>query len=145
VADIAQQVKLVAGARNQLNLLNLLLSATDLKKITKLKRGYLRGRCVERPHTAYIWHAAQRVARGRIRPGPCIATLLEVAAQGDLPNDDARRIIRQTLGEAGRARGSARYYAKRKIKATSSNNGGIRSVVAFMSIAPIAVLPIFGK
>jgi hypothetical protein len=31
VADIAQQVKLVAGARNQLNLLNLLLSATDLK------------------------------------------------------------------------------------------------------------------
>ena len=115
-----------------------------------------------------------------------------MAAQGDLPNDDARRIIRQTLGEAGRARGSARYYAKRKIKATSSNNakqkkrgrpatgvtpmmgvriseelrgrieswarsrpdgpslsetisGGIRSVVAFMSIALIAVLPIFGQ
>jgi hypothetical protein len=37
--------------------------------------------------------AAQRVARGRIRPGPCIATLLEVAAQGDLPNDDAYATI----------------------------------------------------
>ena len=66
--------------------------------------------------------AAKRVTDGRIRRGSCIATLLEVAARGDVPNNAARHTIRQTLGQTGRPRRSARYYAKHKFKKTTSTN-----------------------
>jgi hypothetical protein len=49
--------------------------------------------------------AVRCVAKGSIRPGTCVNTLMQVAEQRDVPGTAAKRAIRQSLGEAGRPPG----------------------------------------